>query len=269
MGGEGQLRLALRGRISSDTGYEKRGEWLSMTTHEDQLKRLYLVQELDLSVNSVKSGLAILQRSRPYKTQHFLFLLVLSTGFERLMKVLLCLRSFNDAGQFLSEKALRKYGHDLMILRDDVYRDCFPEHISLPEVVEEDRDFMLNDPLLNAVLRVLSDFAVRDRYLYMNGINNPVAQGEWLDQRWEEVEAMTASKEERLRMVTEDRLDELKNQAIGSIMVCLERFLRALVRTTTHTGLQGKARSMGTGIWDFLTMQDEQLGQKRYEIINT
>ena len=62
-------------------------------THEERLSRIHLIEELDLSVSVIKHGLAILQRSSAAQTRYFLFMLTLSTGIERLMKVLLCLHS--------------------------------------------------------------------------------------------------------------------------------------------------------------------------------
>lgn len=236
--------------------------------HEDRLKRLYLLQELDLSVATIKSGLAILQRSRPYKTQHFLFLLILSTGFERLMKCLLCLHSLDARGKFLTERELRSLGHDVVKLRDEVASECFNTESFKRPAVKEDHEFILHDKLLNAVLEALSAFGLQDRYVYMNGINNPDTTGEWLDRRWEQIEGMTMSQDEGLRLVMENQLDEYKARATRAIMVCLERFLRALARTVTMSGLSRDVQSLGTGVWDFLMKRDEDLGQTEYEIEN-
>lgn len=234
----------------------------------ETLKRLYLIQELDLAVNVIKSGLAILQQSRLYKTQHFLFLLTLSTGIERLMKLLLSLHHFDSTGQFLAPRNLKRYGHNVARLKNDVCKICFSKMSSYPPMIEQDRSFLEEDPLLVAILDTLSDFGERDRYLFMDGINDPDSTGEWIDRRWERIESMTFPEEEGLTLVTNGRLDEYKSRATATIIICLERFLRALARTVTHAGLNGEAKSLGTGVWDFLTIRDDHLGKTKYEVVN-
>ncbi len=84
-----------------------------MRANDDTLRRLYLMEELDVSVATIETGLAELQRSRPYRTRHFVFLLLLATGVERLMKIVLHLRTLETTGAFLSRDAMiKRYGHD-------------------------------------------------------------------------------------------------------------------------------------------------------------
>lgn len=80
---------------------------------------------------------------------------------------------------------------------------------------------------------------------------------------------MTMSEDEKLKLLRDDKLDIIKVRATKDIVICLERFLRALARTVTHTGLKGEAKSLGTGVWDFLAIQDNQLGKTEYNVINS
>ncbi len=235
-------------------------------THEERLSRIHLIEELDLSVSVIKHGLAILQRSSAAQTRYFLFMLTLSTGIERLMKVLLCLHSLDSQGSFRSEQELKSFRHNLVRLKDEVVDKCFNAESLRRPAVREDLDFIQNDALMNEVLETLSDFAMRDRYIYMDGINDPNADREWLDTRWDRVERMTMPEDASLSMVAEGRLDEYISYANRCIVICLERFLRALARTVTLSGLSADASSLGTGVWDFLMKHDEDLGQTEYKI---
>lgn len=230
--------------------------------------KLYLIQELDLAVNAVKSGLAVLQLSRPYHTQHFLFLLALSTGIERLLKVMLCLYEFDRTGAFLSAGELRTYGHDVTRLLGAVAETCYSTRPVLSPIIVEDRAFLVGDALLEAVLDVLTDFAKRDRYLFMDGLSSPSRTDEWMDRRWERIEAMTMPEGKGRRLALDGRLDEVKAYATRCIVACLERFLRALARTVTHTDRGADTLSLGSGLWDFLVVRDERLGETVYQVVN-
>ena len=48
--------------------------------HEEFIKNMCLIQELDLAVNTVKSGLALVQMIKPYNTTRFLIFLLLTTS---------------------------------------------------------------------------------------------------------------------------------------------------------------------------------------------
>ena len=230
------------------------------------MSRLFVSEELGLAISVIKSGLAILQETTAARTNAFLFMLALSTGIERLMKILLCLRSLDEEGRFLTEQELRAFGHNLVRLNEAVVDQCFTQEALRRPALQEDFDFIRNDPLLQEVLQVLSDFALRDRYVYMDAINDPNGFSGWLEDRWSTIERMTMPADEINEMLMQRRLREVISTATQSIVICLERFLRALARTVTLSGLSPEARSMGTAVWDFLMLRDEELGQNIYEV---
>ena len=130
-------------------------------------------------------------------------MLILSTGIERLMKCLLCLRSLSDYGRFLTEGELREFGHDIVDLRDAVLDRCYSAEALSRPAMRQDYKLLREDDLLGAILAALSDFGREDRYVYMNGINNPEDTGEWLDKRWDEIEQMTIPQDEGIRLAVD------------------------------------------------------------------
>lgn len=234
----------------------------------DVLQRIYLIQELDVSVLAVGAGLAELQGSRPYRPRHFVFLLLLSTGLERLMKIVLQLHALETTGVFLSRSKLQhEYGHNLIELRDHVVTNCFTADYLKRQVATDDLAFIQSDPILGGMLKLLSDFAKDDRYLYMNGISDPSdpkVTGEWPERRWDDLEGMTMASNERMKLYTTGKEDVAKRHANRALVACLERFVRALTRLFTLGPLGGQGRLVSSALSDYLFLHDEDLGRKEY-----
>jgi hypothetical protein len=231
----------------------------------DMLQRLYLIQELDVSVLAVEAGLAERQGSRPYHPRHFVFLLLLSTGLERLMKIVLQLHALETTGVFLSQRELKeKYGHNLIELRKHVVEKCFTTDYLTRQVAVDDRDFVRDDPLFKDLLQLLSDFAENDRYLYMNGISDPNMGREWPARRWEALESATMPSNERMKLYATGEEDIAKGRANHALVVCLERFVRALARLFTLGPLGGQGRQVSTALVHYRSLLDEDLGSKVY-----
>jgi hypothetical protein len=239
------------------------------TQHQESVKRLHLIEELRVAVNTIKSGLGILQQSvTVVDRKYFLFMLVLSTGLERYMKVLLCLQSLDGTGNILSSNELQNFGHNLISLNDAIADRCFTEEAMKRSAMRKDLEFIQEGELIGKILKVLSDFAdaSKDRYIYLEGANNPGHDRDWLDRKWESVEDLTMSRKRRLRLIEDGELDEIRVEATNEIVKCIERYLRALARTVTLTGYDGEVKSLGTDAFDFLMKRDDELGSEEYDI---
>lgn len=239
------------------------------SNYKKVLKNYNLIQELEIAVSTLKSGLGVLQQSAGSDLpRYFLFMLLLSTGLERLMKVLLCIYSLDKEGKFLEPEVLKyELGHDLVELKTRIENKGFTEEALRRDAMQKDLQFLREDKLLNEIIAVLSDFANEDRYIYLDGINYPELNRKWLDRRWNEIEEMAVTEEEKYTLIREDRLQEYPRLATERIMICFERFLRALARTITLSGLGKEAQSLGTNLWSFLMRKDDQLGETKYPVV--
>jgi hypothetical protein len=174
--------------------------------------------ELNISIYVIESGLASLQRSEEEYPRHFVFMLLLSTGIERIMKIILSLQQFQIEGYFLSDKEIRRYSHHLIGLRKAIVSKCFtPEYITNPHA-KDDLEFLNSDPLLNRVLDIFSDFAGRDRYIYLDGIHAPRDPKELPEGRWDQV---------------------ISETSLGAVDIvrCLENLVAILGRILVHGAL--------------------------------
>lgn len=221
-------------------------------------------EELRLAVNTVKTGLAILQKSSPRVVQHFVVFLLLSTGLERIMKVLLALHKLNTEGQFPQEKYFRSFKHNLIDLCNEVEQVCYVQPPPT-QMVAEDLDFLRSDSLVRDILMALSDFAERDRYIFLNGLSKEQDPQRWFGRRWSQLESAAATKEYRKSLYTDTSV--YLNQVTSRLVGCIERLCRTLGHAAVW-GLDQEAKSLGTPLYDFLILRNDELGKREYEVVN-
>lgn len=243
---------------------------MTVGTAQDVVRqKMALLQEAEIAIYSIQAGLVALQKNRPYapKPYYFTWLLLLATGLERLMKIVICLHEFETVGAFPSRQYLaRRIGHNLLRLRDEVIQRCYTSTYLMRPFAQEDHKFVETDPLLNQLLGLLDDFARDDRYIFMNGIVEPTIGREWPKYRWEELEKTALSDDTYFQMLQEDKLTELKVQANIQLKAYIERFVRALTRLFIFGELGDLARSNTTTVWEFIRLEDGNLGQKEYNL---
>jgi hypothetical protein len=72
-------------------------------------QKISLLQEAEIALYSIETGLGQLAKNRPYapKPYYFGWFILLSMGFERLMKIIICLHEFETNGSFPSRRFLQ------------------------------------------------------------------------------------------------------------------------------------------------------------------
>ncbi len=88
-------------------------------------REIFFRQELDIALRLVKSALFHLQTNKLYKQNHFIFLMLLASGIERLTKIVLYLEVYEREGRYLERSDFKKLGHDIQKLVDLVVEKCF------------------------------------------------------------------------------------------------------------------------------------------------
>lgn len=231
------------------------------------LKQISLIQELELGIEAVKSGLSIIQSINFQRTPSFLIFLILSTGLERILKVIIGMRLLSDNKPFPTEKELKtKYGHNLIKLRNEVLDICYNKEKLSPPILLEDFNFLQKNIILNELLTHLSEFATKDRYVYMNRISNENSTGKWLSRRWDELENKIVPQNKAIELIENNRQEEYIEIISESLVKCIEQLLGALARTVTLGKMDKSANSAGTLLYDFLFIKESQLGTKKYEL---
>jgi hypothetical protein len=233
----------------------------------ERLRVSNLIQELDVAMQLIETGLAILQRSRLYRAKYFAFLLLLTSGLERLMKIILILRVLHTEKRYLTKNELRVLGHDLLNLRQQVLDSCFTSDYCRRQLAQQDRTFIERDSTLAQLFDVLSDFARKDRYAYMDGVAEPIIWEEGPpDQRWEHLEFSQISLAEVTALFKANQDDVAKQRSVQQLIISLERGIRALARLFLWDALGDRGKSIGTapGVWSFAMLNDADLGTRVY-----
>lgn len=193
-------------------------------------KKSCLSKEVETSMKLLKKGMGDLQKISFSNDFYHAPILLLSSGFERLIKCLLCLAFMDELGEFEKRPYKKSKGHEFDYLLGRLLSVCAEKNYSSADI-----DFLKNDKDLIEIISCLSDFAQGGRYYNLDIVVEGESCHKDPDEAWEEIEKMVLklpTREDTLKKLNEDDLDDLgeyKEINLRLIMI-LERFARALAR---------------------------------------
>lgn len=235
---------------------------------KNPIRQISIIQELELSIETIKTALSVIQRIEHQKTPSFLIFILLSTGIERLFKLIIGMRLMSNGSEFPTESELKnnkKYGHNLTKMKEKLLSLCFDKSPAIP-IIKNDKEFLENDVLLNELLVQLSEFALGDRYVYMNKAANENSTGKWLSHRWDEIESKIVGQDEAVALLLSNQESQYKQIISNQLVITIERLLGAVCRTITLGKMDGDSNSAGTLLYDFLFLKEAELGKRRYNL---
>jgi len=145
---------------------------MKVIAFEEKVKIAYLNNILDISLKLIHLGIKELENVKSINNENYYFVfLYLSIGFELLMKIMLSFKRFEDENSFLTEKELIKMGHDLDKMRKNIIKnyDENPEiYLKKYQKIENDKIFISENIILIKLTKLLSRFAMGDRYFELN-----------------------------------------------------------------------------------------------------
>jgi len=141
-------------------------------TFKERLNLIYLDNLLNRSLKLTRLGIKELENVKNINHENYYFVfLYMSIGFELLMKIMLSFKSFEDKKSFLTEKELRRMGHDLDKMREEIIKnyDKIPEDNSKKyQTIKNDKIFISKNIILIKLIKLISQFAMGDRYFELN-----------------------------------------------------------------------------------------------------
>jgi len=227
-------------------------------------QRLALTLEIETAVRLLCLGLAELQAIDGANDFYHLPFLLVSSGFERLMKWMICVKRLNDTAHFPSTQEIKT--HDLLDLRERVVRECISESTALQRpATRADYEYMTQDDDLTKLLSMLSEFGKFSRYYNLNVITGNIKPSVDVEAMWSEYELELVKRHGLTSLLTEPaRGNELYRELTRLIVVPLERFARALARQFTLGDLGDEAQVHTGTIGCFLFLRDDELGKTDY-----
>ena len=226
-----------------------------------------IVEEVEASFNFISSGLSILKEQKSVVSNNHVVLQLLSSGFERLVKILLLLKDKHTIGSYPElQKARVKFekynnGHGIQKMLDELidYSSTVPLMQSIP-MVKEDIQYLESDPAFQNFMKIITDFSIAQRYFYIdlivldkpsNNVNPFTSFKQFMHDFNKDIDVNLISHEEE------------ESRAINQAIICIEKGVRAIVRFFIH-GFDSLGKQYYNQFAKFIMLQDKNLGTIDY-----
>ena len=238
-------------------------------------KFIALDDEVRASINLIHTGLAELQNINGGNDFYYLPFLILSNGFEKLLKLIICFYHWEQNGQFPTKKDFldsKGNGHNLLYLKNKVASEYF---VASTPALKDDLEAITNNETLNHLVDFLGEFGQYSRFYNLDVItSSPKQKSKDIKQLWEQLETDLLLADTELfekfsknhKDIDKDKIEEIRKineQVQAKTIVLLEIFARALTRQFTFGKLGQAQRFTGT-IGSFLLLDDNNLGKRDY-----
>jgi hypothetical protein len=231
----------------------------------DVIKNLSLNEELFTAANLIELGFREYQNIDMANDFYFLPFQLISSGFERLMKCHICLGHYEINNSYPDPKLFsRTLGHDLLKLKKHIIDNYFKTKNK--SALEDDLDYIVNDSDLNNLISLLSEFGKYARYYNLDivtGVQNPSTD---VKTEWEDFEKDILLGNPKLmeKFKDFDQQDEVNDYIIKTVVIKLEKFVRAISRQFTLGELGKLALQLSPAVSPFYTLMDSDLGTTNY-----
>ena len=230
-------------------------------------KVLAITQEVEASFKFVELGLLNLRAQKTLESNNHVAIQLISSGFERIVKILLLLKENHLTGNYpklFSGKAFfSKYrgGHGINVMLEELltYSDEVAE-MSSNQVVRDDIRFLKDDNKFKQLVHILTEFSIIQRYFYIDTIvmekeNTAINPFElFKDFLHSFLDGVDES------MLTYEQADAL---AIKNAIICIEKGLRGISRFFIY-GFGDLGRQYYADFSNFILLKDENLGSIKY-----
>jgi len=245
----------------------------------ETIKYVHLQNEVDTGIKLIKKGLAELQQISGSNDFYYAPIIFISNGFEKLMKCIICYYEKEKNGRFPNSRYIQDVGsaknqnkgrgHNLFELLQEIIVISKKMYYGQSEATKKDLNFLLSDTQLHKIINILSDFAQGGRYYNLDKVTDGNSKFDDPEDKWMYLETEIATYEGILEdMVKNSKKNDEYYKIINlSLIVCLEKFARALSRLFTLSELGQEAKGCTGFVSNFLFMMDKDLGKKAYPLI--
>jgi len=251
----------------------------NQTTIQSEIqKKLALIEEVETAIFFIREGLVSLNRLDGANDFAHLPLFLLSSGFERLLKLIICLDYIQRTGKFPDASSFKKNRNDRKGIKIHDIGNLLKWVIDVAKkwkytercaATNADMSFLQNDDDLQRVVELLGAYGNNARYYNMNVItgekNSTDDPKQTFDSYCTDIFTRQPNWQEK---ITGENLGEKLDENIlyvnQQITILLQRFARALCRMFT-LGKLGQLGSQQTGtISYFLFLKDEDLYELKF-----
>lgn len=239
-----------------------------MATKIHDIEKIEAVMiEVEASFKFIAEGLKILNQQNYVLSNNHVPLQLLSSGVERILKILLLLKDKYLEGNFPELQKTRErfknydngHGIEKMLLELLEYSKSVELMQKIP-MVANDMEFLENDPNFRTFIKVITDFSIYQRYYYIDTIVSATPNDS--SNAFKVFRSMMYGYLENIDTSQMTNEQEAKF-CIKSTIVCVEKGIRAITRFFTH-GLGDVGRIYYNDFSNFIHLRDEKLGSLEY-----
>jgi hypothetical protein len=232
-------------------------------------QQIVIGEELLTAVRLLKTGLREVNQMSGASDFFHLPVLLLTSGFERMMKVVICCHHHREHGEFPARDIFPqgRRGHDLVWLLDTITARCFSaQYLARVPAARNDIAFLQADPELRALVQIFSDFGQSEGYYNLNVVLGEADPGPSPDEEWQrlEMEILQDDPTWKQRVTDPSQLPGMYEQVYKEMTIRCERLARSLSRLFTIGGLGDIARQISPHTNHFLFLSDSDLGTTDY-----
>ncbi|MBE2188887.1 MAG: hypothetical protein IAE98_05410 [Candidatus Kapabacteria bacterium] len=239
-----------------------------MNTKAHEIEKVAaVIEEVEASFKLIAAGLKNLNEQTSFVSNNHVPLQLLSSGFERVIKILLLLKEKHLTGKYPEQqKAKEKFknysnGHGIEKMLDELIE--YSKTVDLMQripMVKEDSEFIESDKSFRYFLKIITEFSIQQRYYYIDTIIlensnktfNPFSHfKQFIYSFGDEVDLTKLNYEQEERLV------------IKGAVICIEKGVRAISRFFTH-GLGDLGRQHYNDFSSFILLNDKDLGSLKY-----
>lgn len=229
----------------------------------ENIKYFALLEEFETSDKLMNLGFGELQNISLNNDFYFLPFQLLSQGFERFMKAYICLGHYHKYGKLPDFKYLKKLGHDLEKLLNEIIENYYIDFNR--QQFDLDNAFIKNDSDLKKLLFILSEFGKLSRYHNFDLITDNAKIGVDAKKLWEEFENAILDKEDYEKLMNFDLSHEVYQKITNHIIIVFEKFVSALSRQFIFECLGQKGLQLSaTTAFNFGMLYEKDYGKKDY-----
>ena len=226
----------------------------------ETLKTVCITAEIEDSIELISTGLKIIQNRTLSEYKFHLPILLLSSGIERLLKLIIYFGYNKTHDSFPTQKYLKNLGHNIIELKLCVLNNYY----STPnDAMEKDLTFLRNDENLNNLLDILSKFGTGARYYNLDLITGGQSPYDF-HSAWACLEINFLDIVTGGQQIKYSKRNENYRKIKKEIIILIERFIRALVRQFTLGYIKDQAKIYSNLVKKFLNISDSKLGRINY-----
>lgn len=228
-----------------------------------------VISEIKTSTKLIRLGFGEIQNLDGSNDFYFLPFQLLSQGFERLLKSMICIGHFNEKGQYPDSRYIKKIGHDLEKLLSEVLSKYFNSEEN--EQLKRNKLFLSSDKELKNLLYILSEFGKFARYYNFDIITDstkPAINAEALWGRFEN-NIMISKGVTISQMADPERASLVYQQIARHIVIILEKFVEALATQFVYGALGKKGQQFSYDLSDFAFLDESKYGKTDYRKVTT